>query len=257
MDFTARMLALLEQMRRERNGAVADAMRFYGAPYGLNYGVSLPTLRQIALSEQPDPDFARYLFLQEVRELRLAALYLIPPSTLIPADFTFLAAGIVNSEIAEEAAFALLSRAEVLPELFRTWTVSANPLLQYAALLAAARTPLAAIDWADTAAALVHRNAAAAERTAERTAGSAAESVSESAPETVHKSAPEPITGSASDPLPPYAAHLTALGAVALLAALASRNEESRRAVLRAVGSLGKLPAEDFVHEELAWRLEV
>ncbi len=41
-DFTSRMVALLGAMRRERNGAVADAMRYYGADYGLNYGVSLP-----------------------------------------------------------------------------------------------------------------------------------------------------------------------------------------------------------------------
>jgi len=33
-------------------------------------------------------------------------------------------------------------------------------------------------------------------------------------------------------------------------------NEETRQAVLRAAGSLGKLPAEDYVHEELTWRLE-
>ena len=49
---------------------------------------------------------------------------------------------------------------------------------------------------------------------------------------------------------------LTAQGAVALLAAVAAQNEENRQAVLRAAGSLGKLPAEDYVHEELAWRLE-
>ena len=42
----------------------------------------------------------------------------------------------------------------------------------------------------------------------------------------------------------------------ALLAAGAAQNEENRQAVLRAAGSLGKLPAEDYVHEELAWRLE-
>ena len=52
------------------------------------------------------------------------------------------------------------------------------------------------------------------------------------------------------------AARLTAQGAVALLAAVAAQNEENRQAVLRAAGSLGKLPAEDYVHEELAWRLE-
>jgi len=43
---------------------------------------------------------------------------------------------------------------------------------------------------------------------------------------------------------------------VALFTALGTRNEENRQAGLRAAGSLGKLPAEDYVHEELAWRLE-
>ena len=43
MDFTSRMVALLGELRRERNGAVADAMCLCGKPYGLNYGVSLPT----------------------------------------------------------------------------------------------------------------------------------------------------------------------------------------------------------------------
>ena len=52
-------------------------------------------------------------------------------------------------------------------------------------------------------------------------------------------------------------AHLLAHGAVALFTALGTRNEENRQAVLRAAGSLGQLPAEDCVHEELAWRLEV
>ena len=79
MDFTSRMVALLGELRRERNGAVADAMRCYGAPYGLNYGVSLPTLRKLARAETPDHDFARYLYLQEVRELRLAALHIARP----------------------------------------------------------------------------------------------------------------------------------------------------------------------------------
>ena len=43
---------------------------------------------------------------------------------------------------------------------------------------------------------------------------------------------------------------------LALLSAVGGLNEENRQAVLRAAGSLGKLPAEDYVHEELAWRLE-
>lgn len=76
MNRTSRMTALLAAFRRERNGAVADAMRPYGAPRGLNYGVSLPTLRRIVAAEATDDDLARYLWQQDVRELRLAALHL-------------------------------------------------------------------------------------------------------------------------------------------------------------------------------------
>ena len=110
MDYTSRMVALLRELRRERNGAVADSMRYYGTPYGLNYGVSLPTLRRIARAEAPDHGFARYLYRQDVRELRLAALHIACPACFTPEEFPAWAAGIVNSEIAEEAAFALLSR---------------------------------------------------------------------------------------------------------------------------------------------------
>lgn len=69
------------------------------------------------------------------------------------------------------------------------------------------------------------------------------------AAETLSKPAAAPLSASS-------AARLIAQGAVALLSAVGGLNEENRQAVLRAAGSLGKLPAEDYVHEELTWRLE-
>ena len=116
MDFTSRMAALLGAFRRERNGAVADSMRFYGAPCGLNYGVSLPTLRTLARAEAADHDFAKYLWRQDVRCLRLAALHIADPARLTPGEFAFWGDGLLNSEIAAEAAFALLSRIGAFPE---------------------------------------------------------------------------------------------------------------------------------------------
>ena len=201
MDFTSRMAVLLGAFRRERNGAVADSMRFYGAPCGLNYGVSLPTLRTLARAEAADHDFAKYLWRQDVRCLRLAALHIADPARLTPGEFAFWGDGLLNSEIAAEAAFALLSRIGAFPELFAAWIApDAGWLRQYAALMAAARVPHPSPAWAVPAAAVVHG---------------------------------------------------------ALFTALGTRNEENRQAVLRAAGSLGQLPAEACVHEELAWRLEV
>ncbi len=210
MDFTTRMVRLLEAMRRERNGDAAASMRFCGAAYGLNYGVSLPTLRSIARAQTPDHEFARYLYLQDVRELRLAALHIARPERVTASEFPAWAAGIVNSEVAGEAAFALLSRIGSFDELFRQWMADENPLLQYAALMAASRTSRLSDRFIDPALRLLRRN-------------------------------PDD--------------RLTAQGVVALLAALAQK-KEYRAAVSRAAGTLGDLPAEDFVHEEIAWRLE-
>lgn len=245
------MVALLGELRRERNGAVADAMCLCGKPYGLNYGVSLPTLRRIARAETSDHDFARYLYVQDVRELRLAALYIAQPERMKMDEAAFWAAGIVNSEVAEEASFALLSRVGVLPELFRSW-ITASPLLQYAALLAAARSPQASLAWVDAALEAVHRNAVEAEALVAAARSVAAADTSAAPAAGIAGAAGQ----AASASFAARAARLVAQGAVALCVAVGSQNEENRLAVHRKAGSLGKLPAEDCVHEELAWRLE-
>ncbi len=245
------MVALLGELRRERNGAVADAMCLCGKPYGLNYGVSLPTLRRIARAETPDHDFARYLYVQDVRELRLAALYIAQPERVTMDEAEFWAAGIINSEVAEEASFALLSRVGVLPELFRSW-ITASPLLQYAALLAAARSPQASLAWVDAALEAVHRNAVEAEAVVAAARSVAAADTSAAPAAGIAGAAGQ----AASASFAARAARLVAQGAVALCVAVGSQNEENRLAVHRKAGSLGKLPAEDCVHEELAWRLE-
>ena len=251
MDFTSRMVALLGELRRERNGAVADAMCLCGKPYGLNYGVSLPTLRRIARAETSDHDFARYLYVQDVRELRLAALYIAQPERVTMDEAAFWAAGIINSEVAEEASFALLSRVGVLPELFRSW-ITASPLLQYAALLAAARSPQASLAWVDAALEAVHRNAVEAEALVAAARSVAAADTSAAPAAGIAGAAGQ----AASASFAARAARLVAQGAVALCVAVGSQNEENRLAMHRKAGSLGKLPAEDCVHEELAWRLE-
>ncbi len=245
------MVALLGELRRERNGAVADAMCLCGKPYGLNYGVSLPTLRRIARAETPDHDFARYLYVQDVRELRLAALYIAQPERVTMDEAAFWAAGIINSEVAEEASFALLSRVGVLPELFRSW-ITASPLLQYAALLAAARSPQASLAWVDAVLEAVHRNAVEAEALVAAARSVAAADTSAAPAAGIAGAAGQ----AASASFAARATRLVAQGAVALCVAVGSQNEENRLAVHRKAGSLGKLPAEDCVHEELAWRLE-
>ena len=133
MDYTSRMAALLGRFRRERNGVVADTMQYRGKAYGLNYGVSLPTIRAVARAERPDSDFARFLYRQDVRELKLAAFWIADPVQVTSVEFSDWGEGIANSEMAEECAFALMSRSPRGDEWGRAWCDTGNELLGYAA----------------------------------------------------------------------------------------------------------------------------
>ena len=61
-DNTSKMIQLLGSLRKEMNGAVADSMYYYGDNYGLNYGVSIPTIRSKAAKAGRDHEFAKYLY---------------------------------------------------------------------------------------------------------------------------------------------------------------------------------------------------
>ena len=127
-------------MRKQMNGAVADAMFYYGENYGLNYGVSLPTVREIAQAEGHDHALAEYLFKQQVRELKLAAFHIADPTLINASNSSFWANGITNSELAEEAAFALLRHSPVVMDIVAEWLRSESEWVVYAAMMAAARS---------------------------------------------------------------------------------------------------------------------
>lgn len=140
------MVALLGAVRKQMNGAVLDTLRYYGADYGLNYGVAIHSLRETARETGRDDDFARFLYRQQVRELRIIALWIAEPERTVAVDFSFWAAGIINSEVAEQAAHALFSQIADIDALLAEWCASENALLAYAALLAASRSVRSSFD---------------------------------------------------------------------------------------------------------------
>ena len=139
MDNTQRMIALLGRVRREMNGAVSESMATHGQKYGLNYGVSVATLREIADKESKDYDFAKYLYQQQVRELKLLACHIAEPQRVDTHEFPFWSRGITNAELAEELAFALLSKIYDINSLMGIWCTESNEMVAYAALMAASR----------------------------------------------------------------------------------------------------------------------
>lgn len=230
-----RQQSWIQAFFRERNGAVAAAMQVYGTPYARNFGVSLPEVRRIARAGVPDAELARCLWRAPLRELRLAALHLVPPQSVAIADLPFWAAGVDNSELAEEAAYALISRSPLREAWFAAW-IGGAPLPAYAVLLAAARVPAEAAAWCEAAFGAVRRadasDVAGASDAADR-AGAA---------------------------LP--VGRLLARGAAAMLAAVGGLDDVHRRRVRSLAGLDGDQAAAAsdgaamrLLREELAWRV--
>lgn len=133
------MLGLLRRLKTQKNGVVVDAMRERGIEYPLSYGVSIPTIRKIAGECETDHSLAKYLYKQEIRELKLAALSIAEPKEVGREELEFWAEGVVNIEVAEQLAALLLYDTDVVEELLREWLNSDDELLQYCALLSASR----------------------------------------------------------------------------------------------------------------------
>lgn len=145
-NLTSRMAALMGRLRREMNGSVAESMQRAGLRGMLNYGVSIPTVRTIAREVGRDHAFARFLYKQQVRELRLAAASIADPErlTLEEAEEWVLEAG--SWEIVDEAAMSLLARADerLHMEMTARWLMGENETTCYAALMTLSRSSLPA-----------------------------------------------------------------------------------------------------------------
>ena len=218
---TSKMIQLLGALRKEMNGAVADSMYYYGDNYGLNYGVSLPTVRSRAVAVGKDHEFAKYLYKQQVRELRLAALHIADATLVDSKEAEFWAEGVINSEIAEEMAFALLRHTKGLADIFNCWTKSGNKFLAHAAMMAAARSELS------TQSEVIERVAK------------------------VVKAFPEERI---------IAQSAVALMAAAIDKHLIAPTEETNQAkelISRTIDAIPQCSAREYIEEEMAWRMEL
>lgn len=130
---------LIYRLRKEMNGAALDTMRYFGADYERNYGVQIYAIRNLAREIGTDHSLAEYFYTQSIREVRLVALWIADAEQVKVSDLDLWASGIINSEVAEQASHALLSRVSCIAELLAAWCASDNALLAYCALLSAAR----------------------------------------------------------------------------------------------------------------------
>ena len=140
-DFAPRMSQLLREMRRNMDGVTAEAMYNAGVRGTLNYGVGIPTIRKIARSTEKDHEFAKYLYRQQVRELRMAAVSVACPGSVTAGELSFWLSGDPPTELLDELAMQLISRTkpDVLDAVIDEWLERGDPAARYSAMMALSR----------------------------------------------------------------------------------------------------------------------
>ncbi|MGL5014734.1 MAG: DNA alkylation repair protein [Bacteroidales bacterium] len=108
---------LKKRFRLAMNGVTSSYMREKGINYKLNFGVSLPTIKQIAQKYTGDQELADRLLTENVRESLIVATLIYPLDAVTPAKATEMASKIEHLEIAEQFSmniFCKLPQAEAL-----------------------------------------------------------------------------------------------------------------------------------------------
>ena len=110
--------------RQMMHGSVAQSMRDKGVNYKLNWGATLPRLREKADEIGKDYDLAIALWKEDVRECKILATMLMPPEKILPEVADIWMEQIPSQEIAEQVAFNLWQYLPYAPEKAYQWMAS-------------------------------------------------------------------------------------------------------------------------------------
>lgn len=125
--------------RANMNGVASAHMRESGLKYHVNFGIELPRLQEIVKEYQPSHELAQQLWMENVRESKIAAAMLMPIEHFTPELADLWAEQIPNAEIAQTTTFYLFSRLPYASVLIFPWLASERELLQLCGLLLATK----------------------------------------------------------------------------------------------------------------------
>lgn len=110
------------QLRRGMDGEISSHQRKMGLDYGINFGVNLLRLREMADTLPHDKELAQLMWVKDVREMRLLSLMIRQPHEVSFEEAIQLSSEVDTLELAEQLVFRLLrfvpSAPEILTELF-------------------------------------------------------------------------------------------------------------------------------------------
>lgn len=125
-DPTQRLKALKAWYRLRMNGVVSHSLRDKGLAYKIIWGVSLPELKAKAAETGKDPQLARLLWKEDIRESKILALMIMPSDEMTTDETDKWIKEIPNQEIAEIAAMHLFRHIEGAKELAIKWIKAEN-----------------------------------------------------------------------------------------------------------------------------------
>ncbi len=105
-----RLREIRTQLRLAMNGVASASMREKGVVYKLNFGVSLPEIKQIAAGHQPDSELAEALWKEDIREFKILASMLQPTESFSKEQAGQWVKEIPYLEIAEQCCRNLFAR---------------------------------------------------------------------------------------------------------------------------------------------------
>lgn len=130
MDIQAQVKEIKQSFRQMMDGAVAQSMRNKGVDYKLNWGATLPRLREKADEIGKNYDLAIALWKENVRECKILATMVMPADVVLPEVIDIWMEQMPTQEIAEQAAFNLFQYLPYAPEKAYTWMASDRELYQ-------------------------------------------------------------------------------------------------------------------------------
>ena len=121
-----------QSFRQMMDGAVAQSMRDKGVDYHLNWGATLPRLREMAdelKSHDESQSSSLYalaiaLWKENVRECKILATMLMPADQMLPEVCDIWMEQVPSQEIAEQVAFNLWQHLPYAPEKAYQWLAS-------------------------------------------------------------------------------------------------------------------------------------
>lgn len=130
MDINTQVKEIKQSFRLMMDGAVAKSMRDKGLDYKLNWGATLPRLRQKADEIGKNYDLAIALWKENVRECKILATMIMPADEVLPGVIDIWMEQTDTQEIAEQAAFNLYQYLPYAPMKAYTWMASDKELYQ-------------------------------------------------------------------------------------------------------------------------------